>query len=82
MNISHQQFANDTFLPRKSLDEEALNFKSLKRYVEASGKNVNVDKSKIFFINTKHGVENEICIIMGYRKGSFPCKYLGIHLEQ
>lgn len=32
--------------------------------------------------NTNSKMENLICSIMGYNKGRFPCKYLGIALEE
>lgn len=47
-----------------------------------SGQKVNEAKSEIFFINTKTKMENQICQIMGYEKGVFPCKYLSIDLEK
>lgn len=50
--------------------------------MDASGQKVNKEKSEIFFMNTSPEMENKICGIMGYRKGTFPCKYLGISLEK
>ena len=82
-NITHQQYADDTILPGESSWKEALNYKSIiDNYMNASGQKVNVAKSEIFFLNTEEKLENQICSIMGYKKGSFPCKYLGIDLEK
>lgn len=82
-NITHQQYANDTILPCESSIIEALNIKSIiQQYMEASGQKVNASKSEIFFINTRPKKETQICNIMGYKKGKFPCKYLGIELEK
>ena len=33
-------------------------------------------------MNMKSEVENQICHIMGFKKGLFPCNYLGIDLEK
>ena len=82
-NITHQQYADDTILPGKSRTEEALGLKSIiKAYTEASGQKVNELKSEIYFMNTNPIVEQQICKILGYKKGRFPCKYLGIALEK
>jgi mannosylglycoprotein endo-beta-mannosidase len=82
-NITHQQYADDTILPGKSTIKEALNLKSIiNSYMAASGQKVNKDKSEIYFLNTSKEVENQICKVMGFKKGQFPCKYLGIALEK
>ena len=33
-------------------------------------------------MNTKPEMEKQICNIMGYKRGTFPCKYLGIEVEK
>ena len=82
-NITHQQYANDTILPSESSVKEATILKSIiNNYMSVFGQKVNKSKSKIFFVNTDSKLENQICNIMGYKKGSFPCKYLGIELEK
>ena len=50
--------------------------------MKAFGKKVNDAKLEIFFINTEAKMENQICQIICYEKGAFPCKYLGIDLEK
>lgn len=46
------------------------------------GQIVNNLKSEIYFINMDHELEKQIYVIMGYKVGSFTCKYLGIELEK
>ena len=82
-NVTHQQYGDDTILPRESSQKETINLKLITEgYMKSSGKKVNDAKSKIFFINTEAKMENQICQIIGYKKGVFPCKYLGIELEK
>ena len=72
-NITHQQFADDTILPGKSDIFEALTLKKIiNSYMEASGQKVNALKSEIFFINTSPNMEEQICKIVGYKKGPSP----------
>ena len=54
----------------------------INNYMSASGQKVNDKKSEIFFINTDRKVEDQIFKIMGFKKGLFPCKCLGIELEK
>ena len=63
--------------------KEALNIRAIiQLYMVASSQKVNAIKSKIFFIDTKPKIEKQICHIMGFKKGEFPCNYLGIDLEK
>ena len=81
--ITHQQFANETILPKESIIEEAQNLKEIiKTNMEASGQNFNTIKSEIFILNTPPKKEREICNIMGFRKLSFPYKYLRVQLDK
>lgn len=81
-NITHQQFADDAILLGQSTIVEGQNYKQIiKTYTEALGQIVNAEKSEIFFLNTKPEMERKMCNIMGYKKDTFPCKYLGIQLE-
>ena len=53
-NITHQQYVDDTTLPRESLEKEAINYKSIiDGYMKASGKKVKEAKSIIFFSQYK-----------------------------
>lgn len=81
--ITHQQFADDTMLLGAAKELEARNFKKiLTKYSKESGQSLNQAKSEIFFLNTPAQLEIEICIILGYRKGNLPCKYLGLPLDK
>ena len=80
-NITHQQYADDTILPSESTIEEATNIKTIiQSYSEASGQSINANKSEIHFLNIDPTMEKQICNILGFKKGDFPCKYLGIDL--
>ena len=82
-NITHQQYADDTILLGESTINEALNINMIiQQYVEASGQKVNVEKLEIFLINTKIEMKKYICNIVRYKKGTFPCKYLGMEIEK
>ena len=50
--------------------------------MEALGEKVNIEKSEIFFLNASPEIERNIFNIMDFRKGEFPCKYLGKQLEK
>jgi len=50
LNISHQEYANDTILPSESSTNETLNIKSItQQYMEASSQKVNATKSEFFY---------------------------------
>lgn len=81
--ITHQQFAEDTILPRESTLKEGQKFKQIiNNYMEATSQKINNNKLDVLFINTKEEVEREISIIMKFKKGTFPCKNIGIQLEK
>ena len=82
-NITHQQFFDDTILLGKNLVKEALTLKIIiKLYMEAFGQKFNELKPEIFFTNTSSFIEQQICKVMGFKKGAFPCKYLSIAIEK
>ena len=82
-NTTHQQFADDTILAGMSTMEEADHIKHiLNTYSNASGQMINAEKSEIFFLNTDTEVENLICQKLGFNKGKFPFRYLGIYLDK
>ena len=63
------------------LVQEAQSFKnSLDLFVKASGLVVNQNKSQVFFVNTPPTTQRNILRILGFSKGAFPSKYLGIPL--
>ena len=63
--------------------EEADHIKHiLNTYSSASRQMINAEKSEIFFLNTDTEVENLICQKLGFNKGKFSFRYLGIYLDK
>ena len=61
--------------------QEARSFKSfLNIFDKASGLAINQAKSQVFFLNTVLATQRNILQILGFSKGSFPSKYLGVPL--
>eukprot|EP00253_Pinus_taeda_P028121 PITA_28121 len=61
--------------------EEALVYKKiLKDFSLATGMEVNLSKSKIFFLNTNIAIQRNISRILGFQRDFLPSKYLGIPL--
>ena len=61
--------------------QEACSFKKiLDLFARASGLVVNPNKSQVFFFNTPPSTQRNILRILGFSRGSFPSKYLGIPL--
>lgn len=82
-NIIHKQYTNIIILPGRSIVSKALGLKAIiKSYMVVSGQKLNENKSENYFLNTKKEIEDQICKLMGYKKGHFPCKYLIIDLEK
>ena len=78
---THQQFVNDTMLMGHPLVQEERSFKKfLSLFTKASGLAVNPAKSQVFFLNTTPATQRNILCILGFVKGSFPSKYLGVPL--
>ena len=72
-NTTHQQFYDDTILAGISTLEEADHMQHiLETYTKASGQMINVEKSKIFFLNTDKEIEDQICHKLGFKKGKLP----------
>jgi len=78
---THQQFVDDTMLHGLPTIKEALGFKKiLNLFCEASGMEINLSKSTIFFFNTHLAIQKNLFRILGFRKGNLPSKYLGAPL--
>jgi len=78
-----QQFVDDTMLMGHPSIQEARVVKScLQLFGKASGLEVNPLKSQVFFFNTPVITQRNILRILGYPKGSFPSKYLGVPLVE
>ena len=76
---THQQFVDDTMLMGHPSVQEARSFKkSLSLFAKASGLAVNLNKSQVFFLNTTLATQRNILCILGFTKGTFSSKYLGV----
>ena len=79
---THQQFVDDTMLMGHPSVQEAHSFKScLNLFSKASSLVINQAKSQVFFLNTAPATQRNILRILGFSKGSFPSKYLGVPLS-
>ena len=59
--------------------KEALAYKQILKYFAlASGMEVNLSKSKIFFFNTHIAIQRNVSKILGFHRDSLPSKYLGV----
>eukprot|EP00253_Pinus_taeda_P020137 PITA_20137 len=79
--LTHQQFVDDTMLQGIPTVKEALAYKKiLSDFAMASGMEVNLSKSKIFFFNTNIAIQRNISRILGFQRDSLPSNYLGVPL--
>jgi len=53
----------------------------LSEFTKASGKEVNKEKTEIFFFNTPRVSQAFLARTMGFKIGQFPTKYLGVQLS-
>jgi len=61
--------------------KEALAYKQLlSDFAMATGMEVNLSKSKIFFFNTDIAIQRNISRILGFQREVLPSKYLGVPL--
>jgi len=80
---THQQFVDDTMLMGHASVQEAKAIKAvLHLFSQASGLDINVDKSQIFFFNTPGITKRNILRILGFQGSSLPSKYLGAPLSE
>ena len=78
---TYQEFVDDTMLMGHPLVQEAQSLKNiLNLFAKASGLAINPNKSQVFFVNTAPSTQRNILRILGFFKGAFPSKYLGIPL--
>ena len=79
---THQQFVDDKILIGPSSVHEARGIKEcLNTFLEASGLEINQEKSQTYFFNTPRITKRNILKILEFSKGSLPSKYLGAPLE-
>jgi len=80
-SLTHQQFVDDTMLRGIPMVKEALAYKQLlSDFSMASGMEVNLSKSKIFFFNTNIAIQRNISRILGLQRDFLPSKYLSVPL--
>lgn len=61
--------------------QEASNYRNiLKLFATASGMEVNLSKSKIFFFNIDISIQKNMYRILGFQSDFLPSKYLGVPL--
>jgi hypothetical protein len=79
--ISHSQFVDDLLLMGVPTAREAIRIKSIiTLFCEASGMEVNLSKSQVFFFNTPPEIQNHLTLLLGFTRSTLPSTYLGIPL--
>eukprot|EP00253_Pinus_taeda_P009017 PITA_09017 len=79
--LTHQQFVDDTMLQGIPMVKEAFAYKQiLNDFVKATGMEVNLTKSKVFFFNIHIAIQRNVNRILGFQRESIPSKYLGVSL--
>eukprot|EP00253_Pinus_taeda_P008610 PITA_08610 len=80
--ITHQQFVDDIMLFGEPTVREVRNLKkALDLFAEASGMEINKDKSCTFIFNTVETVKRHLSRFLGFKQGDLPMKYLGNILD-
>eukprot|EP00253_Pinus_taeda_P013029 PITA_13029 len=80
--LTHQQFVDDIMLFGEPTVKEVKHLrKILDIFAEASGLEINKDKSQIFIFNSVEQVKVHLTRLLGFRQGELPTKYLGNILD-
>eukprot|EP00253_Pinus_taeda_P014645 PITA_14645 len=80
--LTHQQFVDDIMLFGEPTVREVRHLRRiLDLFAEASGLEINKDKSCIFIFNTIDQVKSHLIRILGFKRGELPTKYLGNVLD-
>eukprot|EP00253_Pinus_taeda_P022541 PITA_22541 len=80
--LTHQQFVDDIMLFGEPIVKEVKHLrKILDLFAEASGLEINRDKSCVFIFNTVDQVKAHLIRLLGFRRGELPTKYLGNILD-
>eukprot|EP00253_Pinus_taeda_P031554 PITA_31554 len=80
--ITHQQFVDDIMLfGEVSLREVRIIKEVLEVFSEASGMEINKDKSCTFIFNTPEAIKAHLTRTLGFKQGELPTKYLGNQLD-
>jgi len=82
LTITHQQFVDDVMLFGEASLKEVRSFKRvLEVFTKASGMEINNEKSCTFIFNSPDSIKTHLTIMLGFRQGDLPTKYLGIQLD-
>lgn len=80
--ITHQQFVDHIMLFGETTVKEVRQLRRiLVLFAEASGLEINKDKSCIFIFNTMDSIKTHLTRLMGFKQGELHMKYLGNLLE-
>lgn len=78
---THPQFVDDTMLHGTPSVKEVMRYKSLLNlFNKASGMELNLSKSSIFFFNTHLAFQKNLSTILGFKRYNLPSRYLGVPL--
>eukprot|EP00253_Pinus_taeda_P011292 PITA_11292 len=80
--LTHQQFVDDIMLFGEPTVKEVRQLKKiLDLFTEASGLEINRDKSCVFIFNTMEQIKTHLIRLLGFKRGELPTKYLGNLLD-
>lgn len=80
--ITHQQFVDDIMLFGKATLKEVRHLKRiLELFAEASGMEINKEKSNAFIFNTIEPIKRHLIRTLGFKQGDLPTKYLGSMID-
>eukprot|EP00253_Pinus_taeda_P024197 PITA_24197 len=80
--LTHQQFVDDIMLFGEPSVREVRHLRRIwDLFAEASGLEINRDKSCVFIFNTVDQVKAHLIRLLGFRRGELPTKYLGNILD-
>ena len=82
LRLSHLAFAADLMLFCKgNIKSITLMMRALKAFSQAYGLEANKDKTAMYFGNVKDDIKQRILEIIGFSKGTFPSRYLGVPIS-
>ncbi|GLT40913.1 hypothetical protein SLA2020_150100 [Shorea laevis] len=79
MKVSHLQFADDSIIFGKAVEDNIWAAKSIMRIFElVSGLKINFGKSQLVGINVSEEWMSKMAHILNCKQGKLPCRYLGV----
>eukprot|EP00253_Pinus_taeda_P011623 PITA_11623 len=80
--LTHQRFVDDIMLFGEPTVKQVKHLRRiLDLFAEASGLEINRDKSCVFIFNTVDQIKAHLIRLLGFRRGELPTKYLGNILD-